>query len=247
MKRLLKNLKNMKVQILILLGILFLTALFHQPALTQSTLWIQLASSITIAILAEFAFFGAVKSSSIQSATITGAIVALLLAPGIDLKILWFTVSAAIASKALLHFPSGRHIFNPAATGLLLTTCFFSNRINWWGFSNPYIIIVLGGFILFNLNRLALVFSYILFRCLGVLVFSNGILSIDMFMLHNLFFIFIMLVEPMTTPYKRVKQWQFGGGTALLASLFFSVTPSFGGDLMALLSMNLLRPVLRGK
>ena len=244
MKQFFDLIRNMKIQMLCLLAILFITALLKQESEQYSTLIMQVGTSILIAIFAEFAFFGAVKTTSVQSAVITGTIIAFLLAPGINFKILWFAVTVAIASKKLFQFPSGAHIFNPAASGLLMTTLFFGNRINWWGFSSPYIVIILGGIILFRLNRLSFVFSYIIFRCLGVTFFNGFNFNIDMLMLPNFFFAFIMLVEPKTTPYKRIQQWQFGAGTGLLASLFFSIIPAFGGALIALLCMNLIRPIL---
>lgn len=234
----------MKVQMIILLLVLFLVALLKNSGGNSFAMFFQFGTAILIAIAAEYAFFGAVKIKSIQSAIITGMIIGLLLVPGIDGKILWFTVVAAIASKALLKFPGGSHIFNPAAFGLLLACIFWGNKINWWGFSNTYIVIVLGGIILYRLNRLSFVFSYLIFRIAGIAVMNGLEINIEMIMLPNLFFAFIMLVEPMTTPAKRGTQWKFAASAGLLSSCSFALITAVDGDILALLVMNFLRPLL---
>ena len=241
MKNISTYFKNMKIQILSLLSILFIFALFKQQGNTDVSIYVtQLIFSVLIAVCAEFAIFGKMKLTSIHSAMISGVIIALLLAPGTDLTIIWFASFTAIASKKLFQLQNGKHIFNPASFGLLLTTVFLGNKINWWGLSSPYIIIVLGGIILYRLNRLSLVFSYIIFRCIGVLAFNGLDFSIENLMLHNLFFAFIMLIEPKTSPFKRKEQWIFAGGAGFLASLFFVIIPSYGGDILSLLCMNLI-------
>ncbi len=247
MKAFFRLAKNMRIQVILLLVILFITALSRQAADQYLVLFIQLGAAVLIAVFAEFAFFGPVKSTSVQSAVITGALIGLLLVPGIDLRILCFAVSAAIASKLLFRFPSGAHIFNPAAAGLILLTVFWGNRINWWGFSNPYLLIILGGIILYRLNRLSFVFSYLIFRLAGLFFINAMDINIEMLLLPNLFFAFIMLVEPKTTPVKRAEQWKFAAGAGLCSSLFFSIIPAFDGDLTALLLMNFIRPLLAGK
>ncbi len=237
-------LKNMKVRILLLLAALFAVAVYRNSG--EAGVYLsQCVFGVLTAIFAQCAFFGNASKTSLQSAAITGMIVAMLLAPGIDGRILWVAVAAAIASKSLARFPSGPHMFNPAALGLVLATCLFGNKINWWGLSNPYIAIVVGGFILYRLRRLSLVFSYILFRMVGAWILNSGPLSIDTLALHNLFFAFIMVVEPKTTPSDRWSQWRFGGGVGLLSALSATLISGFDGDLLALLAMNLVRPLLR--
>jgi Na+-translocating ferredoxin:NAD+ oxidoreductase RnfD subunit len=246
MPKLLKLVKNMKLQLICLLLILFVTALIQQTPATY-TLLLQLGFAVSTAILAELAFFGAVKSNSIQSAIISGMIIALLLIPGTELKLVWLAVTVAIAVKLLCRFPRGAHIFNPATTGLMMIMLFWGNRINWWGFSNPYLVIILGGIIIYRLKRLSLVFAYLIFRVIGLWLLNGLTVNVDMLLLPNLFLAFIMLTEPKTSPAKRVAQWQFGAGVGLLASLLFTLLPAFDGDLIALLIMNFLRPLLQFK
>ncbi len=247
MKSWMKLIKNMRLQIISLLLLLGAVALFSRaPTQYLPLLW-QFGVAVMTAILAEMAFFGTIKSNSIQSAVISGALVALLLAPGTELKIVWLAVVVAIASKQLFRFPRGTHIFNPAAFGLLMITIFWGNKITWWGFANPYLVIIIGGIILYRLKRLSLLFAYLCFRVIGSCLFNGTLINIDILLLPNLFFAFIMLVEPKTTPAKRGQQWQFAAGVGLLSSLLFTIMPAFDGDLSALLIMNFLRPLLQFK
>ncbi len=64
------------------------------------------------------------------------------------------------------------------------------------------------------------------------------------FLLPNLFFAFVMLVEPKTSPTKRTEQWLFGGLCGLLATLYYHFLPAYEGDIMALLTLNLIRPAI---
>lgn len=203
-----------------------------------------LATSIAAALLAEWAFFGAVPSASIQSAAISGAIIGLLVAPGSSLLFSWSAAVAAIASKKLLVFQEQKHIFNPAAFGLMVSVMIFGNQINWWGNSSIILVIAGAGLVLFRLHRLALPFSYFIARMVSAVLLTGWTAGSGLFLLPNLFFAFIMLVEPKTSPAKRSEQWIFGGLCGALATGFYQVLPAFEGDLLALLTLNILRPLL---
>ncbi len=233
-------LKNPKVQVILLLFALCLFAVFKGnieplPAVPMILL------AVLTAVFAELAVFGKVSASSIQSSIISGLIVGTLIAPGTDMKIVWFASVAAIASKKLFQAENAKHIFNPAAFGLAVMLPLFGSRINWWGFSSPYIVIAAGGFILYRMNRLSMVFSYILFRMLGAIVTGAAGFGLEALELPNLFFAFIMLIEPKTSPSPRTHQWIFGGLVGILSAASAHLLPSAEGDLLALLAMNFLR------
>lgn len=235
-----------KYLLLALLTLLLAWGVMKQyPDIHVAPTLLQVLLGITVALCAEHAFFGEVNNTSRQSAIISGALVGMLLVPGVSLNILWLAVVAAIASKALLKFSSGKHIFNPAATGLILVTLLWGNKINWWGFTSPYIVIVLGGFILYRSKRLSMVFSYYIFRVVGLFVLNGFEFEAQALLLPNLFFAFIMLIEPKTSPAARVEQWIFGGLCGFLTSTFFVFIPNVDGDLASLMAVNLLRPVMK--
>lgn len=233
--------------LMIALLVILLTwgAIKQYPNIHTATTLLQVLLAIAVAIFAEHAFGGAVNNNSRQSAVISGMLVGMLLVPGVDYKILWLAAVTAIASKYLLKFSSGRHIFNPAATGLMLVSLIWGNKINWWGFTSPYIVIILGGFILYRLKRLSMVFSYYIFRVAGLVALNGLELDSSMLLMPNMFFAFIMLIEPKTSPSVRLEQWIFGCICGLLSSATFILVPSIDGDLASLMVVNLLRPVIK--
>ena len=235
-------LKNPKAQLLLLLALLAGAGLIGS-ADWQSKLII-LMISFAIALLAEWAFFGFVPTTSIYSAAITGLIIGVLFVHAGSLLPAWFASVTAIASKKLFVFREGKHIFNPAVFGLVSSILVFGNHINWWGNSSFILIIIGGGLILFRLNRLSLPFSYFCARVVSAAVMGGFGAIHDIVILPNLFFAFIMLVEPKTSPGKRAEQWIFGGLSGILATLFFRLFPAYEGDLLALLIVNALRPLM---
>lgn len=235
-------LKKPKIQILLLLGLLAASRMISGGDAAAKA--ILLATTIVTALCAEWALFGAVKNPALQSAAITGAIIGILIAPEGNLFVAWVAVILAVASKRWIHFPkTKKHIFNPAAVGIALSILLFGNRVNWWGNTMPILIILAGGFILFRMHRLALPFSYFIVRAATAALLGGAALH-SALLLPNLCFAFIMLVEPKTSPGKRTEQWIFGGLCGLLSTLAYQWIPAFEGDLLALLSLNLIRPLL---
>jgi Na+-translocating ferredoxin:NAD+ oxidoreductase RnfD subunit len=239
-----KYFKNPKIQVISFLIALWGFWIFVMAGNDAFTASLQTMLAVATAVFAQLAFSDKLSGTSFLSAIVTGMLIGMLTVPGVDLKIIWLAATCAIASKSLLKFPSGKHIFNPASFGLILTSVFFGNKINWWGFSNPYIVMILGGLILYRLNRLSLVFSYLIFRILSAYIFDGNISIVQAMLMPNLFFAFIMLIEPKTSPGKRLDQWIFGGICGALSSLFFMLNLSFDGDLTALLVVNFIRPIL---
>ncbi len=241
LSRLLRLFRNPKFQIL---AVMTASVVVCLVAREQPRAILQLLVAIITALLAQWAFFGKVGAASLQSAAITGMLVGMLLAPGAGLVIVWLAVVVAIASKKLAQFKQGKHIFNPAAFGLVFASLILGNRLNWWGYMSPVLVIALAGAIMFRLHRLSLPFSYFLSRGLSAMAAGAAGIGLNAFLLPNLFFGFIMLVEPKTSPAKRPAQVLFGILCGVLATVFYGILPSLDGDLSALLVVNLLRPVL---
>jgi len=242
MKSLRRILEAPKVQLLLLLSVLALVEVVEHPGANQRLL--QPAVAVAAAVMAEWAFFGPVSSTYLHSAAVSGMLVGMISAPGVSPKIVWLAAVAAIASKKLLVSRPGRHMFNPAAFGLVLAMLLFGNQLNWWGDSSSVILILGAGFILFRLRRTSLVFSYFIVRSLSVFLLDGPMSLSDMLLAPNLFFAFVMVVEPKTSPSARLDQWLFGGLCGVLATLSYHWLPSFDGDLLALLVANLARPIL---
>jgi Na+-translocating ferredoxin:NAD+ oxidoreductase RnfD subunit len=242
MSKRLTALKKPKMQLLLLL--LLLAAVAIATGGDRQAKALVLAVSLTTAIIAEWAFFGAVPTASLQSAAISGSIVGMLVSPSGNLLVAWAAAVAAIASKRLLVFREGKHIFNPAACGLLFSVLAFGNQLNWWGNSSALVVVVGAGLLMLRLRRFSLPFSYFIARtATATLIGGGGSLS-GALLLPNLFFAFIMLVEPKTSPARRSEQWVFGSLCGLLATVYYRYLPAYEGDILALLTLNLLRPLL---
>jgi len=226
-----------KIKLLLLLCVLAVIALLTDYNI--SNCWPLLTVSIAASIFTQMLFFGTNSSSSFQSAAVTGMIIGLLIAPGSNLLICLIASFTAIASKKIIVYRKNKHIFNPAAFGLIISLFIFGNHINWWGNSSFIIVIIIGGFILFRLNRLSFPFSYFIFRIISASILMGLGSFISLLLLPNLFFAFIMLPEPKTTPGKRIPQWIFGGICGILATTAYYFIPEFEGDLLALLVVNL--------
>lgn len=242
MSSLLSLWKKSKVRILMILALLAAVGIATGGASEAKSA--VLATALAAAVLAELAFFGSVPTASLQSAAISGLIVGLLVAPSGNLLFAWSAAVMAIASKRLLVFREGRHIFNPAACGLLFSVLVFGNRLNWWGNSSTLVVVVGAGLLMLRLRRFSLPFAYFITRtATTVLIGGIGSLS-SALLLPNLFFAFIMLVEPKTSPAKRSEQWAFGSLCGLLATAYYRYLPAYEGDILALLTLNFLRPLL---
>lgn len=163
-----------------------------------------------------------------ESPLITALILALIISPGISLhSIVFFTAASvlAIASKYLLTI-RGKHIFNPAAFAVVVTSLAAGQSASWW-VGNAFLmpLVVLGGILLVRkIKRGQMVVIYLLssLGAMGVLSFLNSANVIEVLkntVLHSsLFFLaFVMLTEPATSPGMVKPQRWYG---ALVGVLF---------------------------
>lgn len=171
------------------------------------------------------------------AAIVTGLIMTLI----IDRSSTWFYIATAAAmAMGLKNFVrvEGRHIFNPAASGLFLSGLLFHQYVSWWGVSLPNIIF----FLILLLPAIISFFRFKKYYSILAYFFSSTVIShnLTVFDPAILFFATVMLPEPMTSPVNYKKQIIYG---ALVAIIPFILTiPLVGGDplLLALLLGNLL-------
>lgn len=132
------------------------------------------------------------------SAGITGLILAMVLSP---LPIYQQIIIAlvAILQKHLIK-REGRHIFNPAAFGLLFAWIVFGSVPAWWAVATPAVFLFL--FSDYLIGRLPLSFSFYLVSTILVSAFSyftTGVFSFSILSYPLLFFATVMVVEPRTS------------------------------------------------
>lgn len=192
---------------------------------------------------------------------VTGFILTLIIDPSANgLQIFTIGISA-MAIKNFVRF-SNRHIFNPAASGLLIGWVLFRLNPSWWGASlykgDASLILNLGLYLLlaaiafvstYRLGRRNSFLSYILSYSLLFLLITSS-LSIHALIKTImspglLFFSLLMLVEPMTSPVNKKRQIVYGLVIAILSGLFLYVSFNINSNIpdssiMALLIGNLL-------
>ena len=174
------------------------------------------------------------------SAIITGLILTLI----IDPSAMWYQIAIiAAAAMAIKNFirPLGRHIFNPAASGLLIGWVVFGLQPSWWAASayNPTSffaltnlpvlipILLIGCISLYRYRRYASAVLYVVVYCLLLFLTNLSVsltsAALTILSIGTLFYTFLMLVEPMTSPVNKRRQVLYGAvvaaGTVALVHL----------------------------
>ena len=180
------------------------------------------------------------KRTMPESALITGFIIGLVLSSASP----WFFFVAAgliaLLSKHLLRI-HGKHIFNPAAFGIFMIVLFCGQPTAWQGGYLWYILVPAGGYFVWRIRKGAVVYSYAIAYIIlyGVRAWSGHTSFMNDIVYANYFFIFIMLIEPKTSPVTRWKKWFFGAAVCSIAFIFYGMALPYDALLPALLIGNL--------
>jgi ferredoxin-NADP reductase/Na+-translocating ferredoxin:NAD+ oxidoreductase RnfD subunit len=212
--------------VLVLAGMVFgLTGLLPYSAvdILASTVFLLAVSLLSNIIFARI--FGAATGT--ESVYITALILALIItptAPFANLPFLAWAAVLAIASKYLIAWRR-RHVFNPAALAVVVTSLFLGESASWWVGNIPMLPLVLAGGILIvrQMRRLDLVWAFfitVMAALLGFAIYGGTELATlaRQIALHSplFFFAFVMLTEPLTTPPTRALQMWYGALVGLL-------------------------------
>ena len=185
-----------------------------------------------------------------ESVYITALILALIISPTDTFSNLGFLAWAAVLSTACKYLVAfrRRHLFNPAAFAVVLTSFVLGHSATWWVGSTPLIpLVVVGGFLVVRKTRqwdVIWAFSLAVLATLAAASAVQGTAVLgsarEMAVASPLFFFaFAMLTEPLTAPSTRTARLWYG---ALVGFLFtplvhfgpFAFTPE-----LALLAGNL--------
>jgi Na+-translocating ferredoxin:NAD+ oxidoreductase RnfD subunit len=202
--------------------------------------------SVIFSVLADSAISYLKKKEFIltESSIITGLIIGCVLSGSEKWWLIALAALLAIASKHIIRFHD-RHFFNPAAFGVLTSVFLFGASTEWKGAYLWYIIIPFGVYASFKIKKLELIISYFIasFILFGVQAVIQNVQIFNILGYLNYFFIFIMLVEPMTTPMAYYGKIIFGSGAGVLIFILYA----FGireAELLALACFNLTAPLL---
>ncbi len=205
------------------------------------------AVAVVSAVAAESAFtYIKVKQlRAASSAVISGLIVGFVLASDQQWWLIILASVAAVSSKFLIRF-RGRHLFNPAAFGVFMSILVFGASTQWKGTYAWYVLAPVGIYFIYKIRKLELLAGY---AVVALLLFGSQAL-VQHVPLYNIFgyvsyfFIFIMLIEPKTTPTRPLGKVLFGAAVAALVFVFAEIGVRFDAELCALLLMNLCVPLL---
>ena len=232
MKRFLQDKRNL---VILLLSALFIIKIPQRDV--RFVLWVLggvlVAAGCDIVIRRFFLHQKLVPKSAIISGFIVSGI--------LDYHEPWFILIifsiVAILSKHIIRF-KGRHIFNPANFGLFVATL-FGMPLTWSIESNIYIIIALGIYIAYSIRKLPHIFGFLIFFT-GLFV-SQGI---NPFLLISWFFVFIMLIEPKTSGFGKLRGFVFGSIAGITSFIIYKFCPQYDFFIGSLFVANLFNPLL---
>ena len=208
-----------------LIVLLFFGLFLQGFGLIFSTAFILITAYLTNIVFSEVY---KVKTNS-ESFIITSLILSLIVSPPKSLPDLFFifwVAVLAISSKFIFVYKK-KHVINPAAIAIILTSMFIGSSASWW-IGNIYMLVpttIVGLLLIRKLKRQELFFSFVLSTfVVSVSInlfkgFSVSDLLLKMFA-HTplIFFSAIMLTEPLTLPpTKRLKIFY-----GLIAGIFFA-------------------------
>jgi len=180
-----------------------------------------------------------------ESAIITGLIIGYVLSSDEAWWKFVFAALLAILSKQLIRFRE-RHVFNPAALGVFLTLIIFDASTQWKGTYIWYIVVPSGIYFAYKLKKTEVIMGYAIISLMlfGIQAFLQKVSFWNIFGYLSYFYIFVMVIEPKTTPLKTMGKYLFGAGTAALIFILTEAGVKFDVELFSLLAMNVTVPLL---
>lgn len=238
------NFRSVKTQLILYLACfaLFISFKDKDAAFLATT---AIAVTSCLALESSFLYLKNKVFQLTESPLITGLIIGFVLSGS---EAWWKFVLAsvlAILPKYLIRF-KGKHIFNPAGLGIFLTLLFFNASTQWKGTYLWYVLLPFGLYFSYKFRKMGIIIGYALafFALSGFQAVSQKIPLGHIFGYLSYFYIFIMVIEPKTTPVKQAGKLIFG---ALASSLIFILTAlgaGFDVELFSLLVLNTAVPAL---
>lgn len=238
------NFKSIKTQLIIFLSgfAVYLYSINKQWAFIFA-LCLSLAAALGVESL--FLYFKNKKFQVTQSAFISGLIIGIVLSGDNRWWVIVLAAIFAITSKHLLRVNS-KHIFNPAASGIFLSIILLGAFTEWRGAYLWYILAPFGTYFVYKIKKLEILAGFVLvfFTLFGIQALILEVPLTNVLGYLNYFYLFIMLIEPKTTPVKQVGKVIFGAGAAALIFVLTELGVKFDPELCSLLVLNAFTPML---
>lgn len=199
--------------------------------------------------------------SNPESTWITALILVLIITPPSSwfdaqyLPLAFWASSWAIATKYMFAIQK-KHIFNPAAAGVAITSLILGLSASWWiGTLSMVPFVLFGGLLLIRkIHRFDLWWAFIGTFVLGIVFFSldRGLnlgrtLSQSLIYAPAFFFATVMLTEPLTTPPTRFLRILYGGFVGFLFLPYVSVGSFYFTPELALIAGNVFSYLISPK
>ncbi len=238
------QLKSIKVQINLFLAVFALFLFIKEPRLAVVTgfVWPLLFSALLDAAVL---FFKTRKFQITDSALTSGLILGLVLSSESPWWMFLAAAAFTIGLKYALRF-HGKNLLNPAALGIFLAVLLLKGYTEWKGAYAWYILLPAGLYIVNKIRKTEIVLGYLGMSLLlfipQALIQGSPLTDIPGY--FNFFFIFIMLIEPKTTPATLTAKIAFGSGVAFLVFALTEAGFPYEPELFALILVNVLVPIL---
>jgi Na+-translocating ferredoxin:NAD+ oxidoreductase RnfD subunit len=179
------------------------------------------------------------------SSLISGLIIGYVLSSDNPWWKIALTSVIAIGSKYFIRI-NKKHLFNPAALGIFLITIFLGAYTQWKGTYDWFVLLPCGLYFAYKMKKIEIIINYVLISLVlfGIQAWMQKISLWHTLGYFSYFFIFIMLIEPKTTPIKQLGKLIFGLGAAALIFALTDFGAGFDVELCALLVLNLFVPLL---
>jgi Na+-translocating ferredoxin:NAD+ oxidoreductase RnfD subunit len=208
------------------------------------------AVAVVSAVVTEsaFTYIKVRQLKAASSAVISGLIIGFVLVSDQPWWLIMLASVLAISSKFLIRF-RGRHLFNPAAFGVFVSMLAFGASTQWKGTYVWYVLVPVGLYFIYKIRKMELLAAY---AAVALLLFGSQAVVQHVplrtiFGYLSFFFIFIMLIEPKTTPIKPLGKALFGAAAAVFIFVFTEMGVRFDAELCTLLLLNLCVPFTRLK
>lgn len=211
-----------------LLGAAFLLSEFHYLHYNPYAIVLSAAYLTAVCWISNAMFSYAFDApTNKESSLITALILALIISPVNTVAGVLFLTAAgglAMASKYMLAI-GRKHIFNPAAIAVVLTSVGAGQSASWWVGSKPMLpFVLIGGLLIVRkVRRFQMVLSFLATAyaatiLYGLLTHGHITATLNQITLNSaLFFLaFVMLTEPATSPARATNQRWYGVLTGLL-------------------------------
>lgn len=232
--------------------ILFLSIFIISLSIVLHDMRLLLASAITCCVCGgvDLVFVTLQKKKRVvpASAVITGLIISLVMSSSSDMIFFIYAGIAAIVSKYFLRL-SGKHIFNPAAFGVFLMVVCAGQATAWQGSSIWYVFIPYGLYIVWRLRKMTIVavYSVMYIVLYGIQAIWTHTSMWDTVQYANYFLVFIMLIEPKTSPFDMRGKYIFGICVCSVSFVLYNLPLPYDAALPALLLGNSVFSLMRIK